>query len=107
MCPLARRSRCRWRSANPADHDRVTLPLPDPVALHIVACLAHRPANCRGRPLPPRLSGWALTRFYSPLKSRLYGGAALVVTPHAPGVLIRYFCKISHQERAKYSRSMM
>ena len=39
------------------------------------------PANCRIRSFPPRSSGWALTPFYFPLKSRLYGVAALVVTP--------------------------
>ena len=31
-----------------------------------------RPAHCRRRPFPPRSSGWALTPFYSPLKSPLY-----------------------------------
>ena len=65
------------------------------------------PANCRRRPFPSRSSGWALTRFYCPLKSRLYGGAALVVTPHAPGVLIRYFPKFSRKQLEIYSRSMM
>ena len=36
--------------------------------------------------LPAFETGLALTPFLAPLKSRLYGGAALTLTPHAPGV---------------------
>ena len=47
--------------------------------------LRDRPANCRRNSGMPRSTGWALTPFLTPLKSRLYGGAALTFTPDAAG----------------------
>ena len=53
-----------------------------PVAVrHTVACPPQPHDRLRQTNLPASEAGLALTRFYFTLKSRLYGGAASVVTP--------------------------